>query len=245
MGRTFACSDLHGMIELYHQIKNFLQPDDKVYFLGDAGDRGTDCWKTLKTILDDPQFIFIIGNHEDMLYSIMQDVLIYNRLDHHNLALLFQNGGTETYEGWSKESFEIQQRYFYKIKKLPVEAEYKNKNGKRIFLSHAGFTPDPENLNWHGFNVDLIWNRQHIMHAWPHDIPKDWIVIHGHTPIEYVIDELQWKDKDLKQIKMPKAFWYADGHKCCIDCGSFYTNCTVLLDLDTFEEHYFYTKDYK
>ena len=39
MGRVFACSDLHGMMSLYKQIKDFLKPDDIVYFLGDASDR--------------------------------------------------------------------------------------------------------------------------------------------------------------------------------------------------------------
>ena len=35
----YACSDLHGMKELYLKIKDFLKPEDKVFFLGDAGDR--------------------------------------------------------------------------------------------------------------------------------------------------------------------------------------------------------------
>lgn len=37
---TYACSDLHGRLDLLKQIQDFLQPDDTVYFLGDAGDRG-------------------------------------------------------------------------------------------------------------------------------------------------------------------------------------------------------------
>ena len=36
---TYACSDLHGRLDLLKQIQDFLQPDDTVYFLGDAGDR--------------------------------------------------------------------------------------------------------------------------------------------------------------------------------------------------------------
>ena len=241
MGRVFACSDLHGMLDLYKQIKNFLKPEDKVYFLGDAGDRGTDCWETIKAILNDPQFISLIGNHEDMLLSVMQDVIKYERLDYNNLDLLYQNGGMNTYEGWSNETPEEQRKWFYKIKKLPAEEKYINKDGKIIFLSHAGFTPNPDNLDWHGWYVDLIWDRCHITNAWPHDAPDNWIIIHGHTPIEYVVDELQWKDRTIERPVMPKAFWYADRHKCCIDCGSFYTKSTVLLDLDTFEEHYFTT----
>lgn len=37
---VYALSDLHGYLDLYKQIKEFLKPEDKVYFLGDAGDRG-------------------------------------------------------------------------------------------------------------------------------------------------------------------------------------------------------------
>ena len=45
---VFACSDLHGMFNLYKQIKNFLKPEDKVYCLGDCG-----AFFTGKTVLLD------------------------------------------------------------------------------------------------------------------------------------------------------------------------------------------------
>lgn len=35
------------------------------------------------------------------------------------------------------------------------------------------------------------------------------------------------------------AFWYCNDHKVNIDCGSFFTGQTVLLNLDTFDEHIF------
>lgn len=37
---VYAVSDLHGMYELYQKISDFLKPEDKVYCLGDCGDRG-------------------------------------------------------------------------------------------------------------------------------------------------------------------------------------------------------------
>ena len=39
---TYACSDLHGNWELWAEIKKFLKPDDTLYYLGDATDRGPD-----------------------------------------------------------------------------------------------------------------------------------------------------------------------------------------------------------
>ena len=40
MKRRLACSDLHGNGELWDKIKDFLQPGDILFMLGDAGDRG-------------------------------------------------------------------------------------------------------------------------------------------------------------------------------------------------------------
>ena len=39
---AYAFTDLHGQYEFWKQIKEFCQPDDKLYFLGDAADRGSD-----------------------------------------------------------------------------------------------------------------------------------------------------------------------------------------------------------
>ena len=42
---VYACSDIHGYYQIYEKIKSILKPDDCVYFLGDANDRGPDSWK--------------------------------------------------------------------------------------------------------------------------------------------------------------------------------------------------------
>ena len=41
------------------------------------------------------------------------------------------------------------------------------------------------------------------------------------------------------KVEEPRALWYCNNHKVCIDMGTYNTNITVLLDLDTFEEHIF------
>ena len=247
--RTFAVSDLHGMIDLYWQIKNFLKPEDKVYYLGDMGDRGTNCWETVKVIMDDPQFRVIKGNHEDMLIKAMKAwyKLSPERKDMINstkeVALLHHNGGTPTFEGWLMESKEEKSKWFHRLQTLPTHLEYTNKFNRKIYMSHAGFTP----CDYDDFPVDedLIWDRSHYLYGWYHKAPDDIIVIHGHTPIPYMVDDLHLFSKEPYDFpELPMAYWYADNHKCCIDNGAFYYQCTVLLDLDTFQEHKFYTKDY-
>ena len=69
----YACSDLHGRLDLLKQIQDFLQLDDTIYFLGDAGDRGPNPWETIKAVAQDKRFIYLKGNHEDMLVKTMED----------------------------------------------------------------------------------------------------------------------------------------------------------------------------
>ena len=68
------------------------------------------------------------------------------------------------------------------------------------------------------------------------------IMVHGHTPISLMIKDMQ-KIAWFYQKEEPKydggAFWYADNHKVNLDTGACWTVFTVVLDLDTFDEHIF------
>lgn len=246
MRHTFACSDLHGMMSLYKQIKDFLKPDDIVYFLGDASDRGEENWNTLKKIMMDPQFIYLKGNHEDMLQKTMKDFIVNGETGYRNYSILTQNGGMTTYQGWLEETNSDKILWYQRIANLPLWLTYDNKDGKKIFLSHAGFVFD---IDEKGEPIipeaeDLLWDRSHYFCKTIHDIPKHWMMVHGHTPIEYLFQDLrlQFGKEETPEPEYPMAYWYDNHRKCCIDNGCFYTGTIVLLDLDTFEEHQFYTE---
>ena len=64
---TYAISDLHGSLNLFQAIQNYIRDEDKVYVLGDCGDRGCEPWLTIKEVCKDNRFIYLKGNHEDML----------------------------------------------------------------------------------------------------------------------------------------------------------------------------------
>ena len=228
MGRVFACSDLHGMLPLYEQINNFLEPDDKVYFLGDAADRGPEGWTVIRMIASNPQWIYMQGNHEAMLADAIKEELIGDwRGD--KTELLYYNGGYQTLEDWRMAGAEGEWSSF--LRKLPVYQEYVNKDGVLVRLSHAGFTPYPDS---EPDPRDLIWNRKHIHSGWQKDFNDNQIIIHGHTPIYH-----------MREIVEPGALWYCDNHKVCIDNASFATGQTCLLDLDTFDEHIFEIPNFK
>ena len=127
---VYACSDLHGMLHFYKAIKDILKPEDIVYFLGDAGDRGPHPWECIKTIMDDPQFIYIKGNHEDMLVKAMGHG--YGSA----WSLLRSNGGKKTCEQAMEEP--DWKEWKARLIDLPTKATYVNTQGETVYLSHAG-----------------------------------------------------------------------------------------------------------
>ena len=232
MKRTFACSDLHGRLDLWKQIKNFLNPEDTVYFLGDAGDRGPDGWKLIKTLANDNQVIYLKGNHEDMLVNAAKDWLKYDGITTSNISLCWHNSGHKTFNDLTSENC-INDWISY-LNKLIIYTEYTNKNGIKIILTHAGATPilDLDNKIIFPRDTDFIWSREHFLDDWDKEL-NDIIIVHGHTPIPYLADDLRIKTTE------PGALWYCDNHKVCIDNAAFWSNITCLFDLDTFDEHIF------
>lgn len=231
---VYACSDLHGCLNFYKAIKNFIKPEDTVYFLGDAGDRGPQPWETIKAIAKDSQFIYLKGNHEDMLAKALDDCLDKDYMG--GYRLLVNNGGAQTFDQAMQE--EDPKGWMEWLHDLPVYKKYINQQGEIILLSHAGFTPW---VNHHNLSVvipaerDLIWDRTHYYEDWNEEDWGNIICVHGHTPIPYL-----WEDLCVpEEHQEVGAFWYADGHKVDIDTGAVWTDYCVLINLDTWEEHIF------
>ncbi len=237
---TYACSDLHGMLSIFEQICEILEPDDIVYFLGDAGDRGPEPWETIKRVAEHPQFIYLKGNHEDML----EKALIEHKkdlFDNYRYRILYRNGGEETFEQSLKE--EDVDKWIVFLQGLPAIKTYYRKDGNLVILTHAGFHPYFEDEELYiPDDYDLIWDRDHIYDPkWRYE-DKNIYIIHGHTPIPIMKEELFGEicnsEEEEENIT---PFWYCEGRKCCIDAGAFFTGEFCLLDLDTFEYHHFST----
>lgn len=227
---VYCVSDLHGNYNLFKQIKKILKPKDTVYVLGDCADRGKHGWRIITEVMADPRFIYLKGNHEDMLMRCIQSYSKYDILERStfynydpDFVLYKQNGGKKTFQDWE---FKTLRNYSWIkiLKNLPERLLYVNKSGKKIYLTHAGFTPGSKER-------DYLWDRYHYYDEWPENYDNV-IVVHGHTPIPYLMKELRDKKKKAK----PGAYWYANDHKVCIDCGTYSTDCVTLLNLDTFNE---------
>lgn len=220
---VYAVSDLHGNYAAYEAIKLHLQPDDVVYCLGDCGDRGPQSWETITAVYNDPQFIYMKGNHEDMLVNAMKEWLP-DHISDYELYLLEHNGGRKTFQAWKNGP--ERNKWVTRLERLPVHLTYKNVHGQTIILTHAGYTP-PEIPS-----TDLlIWDREHFGDAW--EGYDDTVIVHGHTPVSYVM----WTGCDASGEGY-EVLYYCNGHKIDIDILTWRTNKVALLDLDTLEPTY-------
>ena len=233
MGRVLACSDLHGTLSLWRRIQEILKDDDKLYVLGDCADRGYDGWQIIKEAIKDPRVLYIKGNHDDMLVKAAHHYFhtgSYGR----DYSLLRSNGGKRTFEDMKHDPDNKEWIQF--LNDLPTYEVYHNAMGKTVVCSHAGFTPwknEDGNLLIPG-DEDLIWDRRHYMDDWVEgEIHENVVVVHGHTPIPYIMDDLRLAyPGDLIEAG---PLWYFKNHKVCLDCAAFATGAAFLLDLDTFE----------
>lgn len=230
---VYATTDLHGRKDLFLKIKDIVKDGDTVFFLGDAGDRGPDGWELIKLIYNDPQFIYIKGNHEDMLVNAIKRYREKPDRWSRALQLLCDNGGEKTFQDWQRDGCDYE--WIDKLNNLDVHAEYKNKDDKMILMSHAGYTPwwdleHPDKITTPD-KFELIWDRDHLYDDWDEEHFDHHIIIHGHTPIPYIADRL-----DKRKGIVPGAYWYENNRKCCLDNLSAYSGIACLLNLDTLEE---------
>lgn len=232
----YAFADLHGRFDILNRILKFVNPEDELYCLGDCGDRGPDSWATIKLALTHPQITYLKGNHEDMLAKAIRS----NHKDFcfsEEQELLYYNGGRKTYEDWEiNTNWDVS--WANKLSKLPYKTNYVNTFGNTILLSHSGYNPRPEEERSKPYTEhDFLWNRNHMKtSAWCGK--ENEYMVHGHTPTAFA-------QKGRNRPDLLRMENYCEGHKFNLDLASWYTGVACLFNLDTFEEHYFYTEPLK
>ena len=71
---TYVISDIHGEYDLFMELleKINLKDEDTLYILGDVLDRGPHPIKTIKKLMEMPNAICIVGNHELMAIECLE-----------------------------------------------------------------------------------------------------------------------------------------------------------------------------
>lgn len=231
---TYVISDIHGQYDMFMELldKIKLKETDTVYILGDVLDRGPHPIKTLRKLMEMPNAICMVGNHEFMalecLEFLMKEItdksieeLDETMLD--NLVTWQYNGSKTTIDEFRKLDTEGQMGVIDFIKELLIYEEV-SVGDKDYLLVHAGlgnYSPqkDIEDYSLH----ELIWTRA------DYDVQyfEDTYVITGHTPTQMIKDNPD------------PGFIFRRNNHIAIDCGASYPGGRLAaICLDTREEYY-------
>jgi serine/threonine protein phosphatase 1 len=231
---TYVISDIHGQYDQFITILDRinLQDIDTLYVLGDILDRGPHPIRVLLKLMEMPNAICLVGNHEYMavecLSFLMQEVTdrSLDELDHKtldNLVTWQYNGAKTTIDEFRELSREMQEEVIDFIKDMSIYEEL-TVGGQDYLLVHAGLgnfdparTMDDYSLH------DLIWKEADYSRQYF----DDKIVITGHTPTQFI-----------KGNPKP-GFIYRHQNHIAIDCGAYLEDGRLAaVCLETGEEFY-------
>ena len=131
---TYVISDIHGQYDMFMELidKIDLKQTDTLYVLGDILDRGPHPIKVLKKLMEMPNAICIVGNHELMalecLEFLMKEItdMSIEELDEEmldNLVTWQFNGGKSTIDEFSELGSDEKQDIIDFIKEFLIYEE--------------------------------------------------------------------------------------------------------------------------
>lgn len=194
----YVIGDVHGCNEelniLLQKLK--LNPDDRVYFVGDLIDRGVDSKGVIDTILRLKERIASVrycrGNHEQLMFDSVKG--------ESEKAAWLRNGGDTTLHSFGISTFEEMPdvyRNFFDAAEYYIDHPF-------ALIVHAGF--NFEAAQPFEDKHSMLWTRNHVCDlAQTQNRP----VIHGHTPVPYNMTELHLKTGG-KDINIDNGCIYKD-----------------------------------
>jgi serine/threonine protein phosphatase 1 len=208
-GRRLVISDIHGCSKTFKKLlqKVELTPNDQLFILGDAVNKGPSSAKVLNRLLNlqqrGYQVFFIRGNHEQIILNCKKKTLGQRKRTLSNVnALDLLEGG------------KIKAAFSYLLKKSFHFIETESH-----FLVHAGFNSTENHF------TDQKAMLQIRSFEYNQEIFKGKRIIIGHTP-----KSLQ---KIQKQIRQKKPVICIDNG--CININEDGQGSLLCLDLDTLE----------
>ena len=167
---TYVISDIHGQYAMFMDLldKTKFGGSDILYVIGDILDRGPHPIKTIRRLLEIPNAICLMGNHELMALDCLKflkkensDVPI-EKLDEEMLNKLVTwqyNGSKSTIEEFRQLTPEIKQDIIDFIEEFRIYEEI-SISGKNYLLVHAGLGNYVPGKNMEDYSLrELIWAR--------------------------------------------------------------------------------------
>lgn len=207
--RLIALGDIHGCFDKLMSLWQKLEvtDNDLVIFLGDYIDRGAKVAETLKWILEQNKkenFIFLRGNHEQMLLDVFQGRM-------NKLTWLF-NGGQTTIRDLSKlksEDATYIDKVLNFVENLPLSYSIKI-DERTFFFCHAGVN-SRKSLEEQTEDF-LLWAREEFFDVYDGDA----VIISGHSPVQAF--------KKFGVADNPRPVKLPDRNILLMDTGSFMRN---------------------
>ena len=231
---TYVCGDIHGEYDMFLKLleKIDLKESDTLYVIGDVVDRGPHPIKVLLKLMEMPNVICLVGNHELMavecLEFLMQEITdeTIDSLDANmisNLSTWQLNGSKPTIDEFRILSRDLQEEVFDFIKDFELYEEI-TVAGKEYLLVHGGlgnFRPEKDIEDYS--MKELIWDKA----EYDRQYYDDKYVVTGHTPTQYI----EGNDRP--------GFIYRKNHHIALDCGcSIPDGRLAAICLDTGKEYY-------
>ncbi len=232
----YAISDLHGYP--LDKFKALLAEagfcaEDTLYIIGDVIDRNGDGGvELLRYITEQPNFEFILGNHEDMLlacefvFEEITDDSIETLTPENTRALerYLRNGGGVTLESLGRLKREEPQAFselMLFLKEAPLIGAV-TAAGRDFLLVHGGFNGFEKSKKLSDYSAyDLLWARPTLETRYFEDI----MTVIGHTPTFYLGE--QYRGSIVKTDTFIN-----------IDAGASIGLAPALLRLDDLAEFY-------
>ena len=274
MHDVFYFTDVHGQLDLFQTMRDWClkqDPECMIVFGGDACDRGQFGYDIMEAILDDPQMVYIRGNHEDMFIRACREAVqnypeIANKIHTsteateiigeyswlHWFGLSLRNGGRPTLRDWIINGCSTE---FVERLEANTAVTFELDNG--VCFSHAGgmyeswqrvhdAEYDNELLDNQDYEM-MIWDRTYLGAWWP----KNKIIVFGHTPTCYLADNL-WnivEEQDEYHMK-PVAYRPTDkpeglGWHIDMDTGMTFYGQGFVLNCLTMKVTGFWDEDLK
>lgn len=192
----YAIGDVHGEAERYGRLLGYIDErharlypgrDRKIVQLGDLVDRGPDSFQTMHIAMELEQarpdeVVHLRGNHEQM----MLEALLSDTGSAWDTWLA--NGGDATLESYRRAGFETipEDHVDWLRKRRTLHSE----RGAQLIFVHAGIDVDAFP---HCREMVRLWTRSPDFFAsdtWSNRLLEGWRVVHGHTPTDDFMPEI-------------------------------------------------------
>ena len=234
---VYVCSDIHGWYDLYSKMREDknIQPDDKIIILGDIIDRGPDSIKLLLEVIDQPNVICLLGNHELMMWdALFNKILAFQNRDHSLYWFNSSNKGKETLAAFKNLTDKEKDKIRNFIKNMYLQYEIKLDNHTYL-LSHSSFIKGKGTLLWKDVDYDdvfdAVWNSP--WRKWEFEPRRNYedgrIHVIGHVPVQAVFEQesLNFPEEVLfDPYGKPEAF--VRKSVVNIDCGCALRNRDIV-----------------